>query len=332
VTSGVRPPGHGRAVALMVGVTLLWSVAGVVTRHLDAARSFEVTFWRSGFNAVALGLAITALRGTAAWRGLARASWPVWVSGLCWAVMFTAFMVALTLTAVANVLITMAIAPLVTALFARLFLHHRLATRTWGAIGVAGAGIAWMFGRQAQAAGEAVLGTAVALAVPIAAAVNWCVLQHVGHVASRARAAEAAEDVAADFPPAVTSEPEDMLPPVFIGAVLSVLATLPLAWPLQANAHDLGLLALLGVFQLALPCLVVVRLTRVLPAPELALLSLLEVLFGVAWAWLGAAERPPSTALAGGALVLGALVATEAPALRRARRSDARLSGRALAD
>ena len=316
---GARPHGHGRAVALMVGVTLLWSIAGVVTRHLDAARSFEVTFWRSGFNAIALGLAITALGGTATWRGLARASWPVWVSGLCWAVMFTAFMVALTLTAVANVLITMAIAPLVTALFARLFLHHRLAARTWGAIGVAGAGIAWMFGRQAEAAGEAMLGTAVALAVPVAAAVNWCVLQHVGHAASRARAAAATGDAADDFPGAPATDPQDMLPSVFIGAVLSALATLPLAWPLEANAHDLGLLALLGVIQLALPCLVVVRLTRVLPAPELALLSLLEVLFGVAWAWLGAGERPPSTALAGGALVLGALIATEAPALRRAR-------------
>jgi hypothetical protein len=38
----------------MVLVTLLWSIAGVVTRHLDAARSFEVTFWRSLFNALAL--------------------------------------------------------------------------------------------------------------------------------------------------------------------------------------------------------------------------------------------------------------------------------------
>jgi drug/metabolite transporter (DMT)-like permease len=320
IAGGARPHGHGRAVALMVGVTLLWSIAGVVTRHLDAARSFEVTFWRSGFNALALGLAITALRGTAAWRGLGRATWPVWVSGLCWAVMFTAFMVALTLTAVANVLITMAIAPLVTALFARLFLHHRLAARTWVAIGVAGAGIAWMFGRQAEAAGGSMLGTAVALAVPLAAAVNWCVLQHVGHVASRARAAVANGD---DFPGAPATDPEDMLPSVFIGAVLSALVTLPLAWPLQASAHDLGLLGLLGVFQLALPCLMVVRLTRVLPAPELALLSLLEVLFGVAWAWLGAGERPPSTALAGGALVLGALVATEAPALRRARGTEA---------
>jgi len=40
-------------------------------------------------------------------------------------------------------------------------------------------------------------------------------------------------------------------------------------------------------------------------------------LFGVAWAWLGAGERPPASVLLGGVLVLGALVANEAFALRR---------------
>ena len=40
---------HRRAIALMVVVTLLWSMAGIVTRQLDAARSFEVTFWRSAW-------------------------------------------------------------------------------------------------------------------------------------------------------------------------------------------------------------------------------------------------------------------------------------------
>ena len=332
---GARPHAHGRAVALMVGVTLLWSIAGVVTRHLEAARSFEVTFWRSAFNALALGLAITAMHGAAAWRRLRRAPWPVWVSGGCWAVMFTAFMVALTLTAVANVLITMAIAPLVTALFARVFLRHRLAVRTWLAMGVAGAGIAWMFASQAQAAGTALLGTAVALAVPVAAAVNWCVLQHVGgRAAAHARLAlqAADEEAADDFPEAPGIAPEDMLASVFVGALLSALATLPLAWPLQAGPHDLGLLALLGAVQLALPCLMVVHVARVLPAPELALLSLLEVLFGVAWAWLGAGERPPGTALAGGALVLGALVATEGAALRRRLRAPRAIADGALAD
>ncbi|MEN9482874.1 DMT family transporter [Sphaerotilus montanus] len=290
---------HTRAVSLMVLVTLLWSTAGVVSRHLEAAQSFEVTFWRSGFNALGLAIALTVLRGPALWRGLLRSPRAVWVSGVCWSVMFTAFMVALTMTRVANVLVTMAIGPLVTALFARLFLHHRLPVRTWVAIAVAGAGIAWMFGHEVQAAdARSLLGMAVALAVPLAAAVNFTVLQHISHGE-------------------VAGESQDMLPAVLIGALLSALFTLPLAWPLQASLHDLVLLAGLGVFQLALPCLLVVGLTRVLPAPEIALLGLLEVVFGVLWAWVGAGEAPGPTALTGGALVLGALVGNELIALRR---------------
>ena len=287
---------HTRAVSLMVLVTLLWSTAGVVSRHLEAAQSFEVTFWRSGFNALGLAIALTVLRGPALWRGLLRSPRAVWVSGVCWSVMFTAFMVALTMTRVANVLVTMAIGPLVTALFARLFLHHRLPVRTWVAIAVAGAGIAWMFGHEVQAAdARSLLGMAVALAVPLAAAINFTVLQHISHGE-------------------VAGESQDMLPAVLIGALLSALFTLPLAWPLQASLHDLVLLAGLGVFQLALPCLLVVGLTRVLPAPEIALLGLLEVVFGVLWAWVGAGEAPGPTALTGGALVLGG---NELIALRR---------------
>ena len=295
---------HGRAVTLMIVVTLLWSIAGVVTRHLDAARSFEVTFWRSLFNALALAVALSAMRGAALWRGLLHAPWPVWASGLCWATMFTAFMVAITLTTVANVLVTMAIGPLITALFARLFLHHRLAARTWVAIAIGGAGIAWMFGQEAGA-GLSLTGTLIALTVPLAAATNWTVLQHASH--------------GPGDPDEAAATAQDMLPAVLIGALLSAAVALPLAWPLQASGHDLGLLGLLGAVQLANPCLLVVRLTRELPAPEIALLGLLEVLFGVAWAWLGAGERPGPSTLTGGALVLGALVVNEALALRQRR-------------
>ena len=300
---------HGRAVALMVLVTLLWSLAGVVTRHLDAARSFEVTFWRSLFNAIALALALTWMRGGALWKGLLRAPWPVWVSGLCWSVMFTAFMVAITLTTVANVLVTMAIGPLITALFARVFLQHKLPARTWTAIAVGGLGIAWMFGQEAGA-GLSVAGTLVALAVPFAAATNWTLLQHISQGPADP-----------DDPEAGASQ--DMLPAVLIGAVISSLVTLPLSLPFQASLHDIGWLSMLGVVQLAIPCLLVVRLTRELPGPEIALIGLLEVVFGVAWAWLGANEAPGSSALLGGTLVLGALVANEALALqgRRALRS-----------
>jgi drug/metabolite transporter (DMT)-like permease len=279
----------------MLVVTLLWSIAGVVTRHLDAARSFEVTFWRSAFNALALGVALAVLRGGGAlWRSLRTAGWPLWVSGLCWSVMFTAFMVAITLTTVANVLITMSLAPLATALLARIVLGEQLALRTWVAILAAGTGIVWMFGHEAAAGQRGALGgTLVALGVPLAAAINWIVLQHTGR--QRPSGAPA----------------EDMLPAVLIGALLSALTTWPLAMPFEASAPDLGLLALLGVVQLALPCLIAVRVARVLPAPEVALLALLEVVLGVLWAWLGAGERPSSQALSGGLLVLGALVGNE---------------------
>jgi drug/metabolite transporter (DMT)-like permease len=287
----------------MVLVTLMWSIAGVVTRHLDTARGFEVNFWRSGFNALALFLALSAMRGSALWRDIARGRWALWVSALCWAVMYTNFMLAITLTTVATVLITMSIAPLLTALFARLFLHHRLPPRTWLAIAVAGAGIAWMFGQQAFAGGGSMTGALVALGVPVAGATNWTLLQHLH------------QRHAAD----PTVEEPDMLPAVLLGALLSAAVTLPLALPFTATAHDLSLLALLGVVQLAIPCLLVVTLTKVLPGPEISLIGLLEVIFGVLLVWVGAGEAPGPSALTGGALVIGALLANEALAMRLRR-------------
>ncbi|MDH5330301.1 MAG: permease, partial [Aquincola sp.] len=50
-----------------------------------------------------------------------------------------------------------------------------------------------------------------------------------------------------------------------------------------------------------------------------SLLALLEVLFGVAWAWLGAGESPSAAVLSGGALVLLALAGNEVLALRARR-------------
>ena len=283
----------------MVVVTLMWSIAGVVTRHLETARSFEVTFWRSAFTVLALAIMLPAIRGRVTLaRSLRAGGRTLWLSGLCWCVMFTAFMVAITMTRVANVLITMASAPLLTALISRAVLGHRLAARTWIAIVVSGIGIAWMYAHEFSAADPRhLIGTLVALAVPVAAAVNWVTIQHTRRTA----------DV-------------DLLPAVLIGAALSAMATLPFALPLRASAHDLGLLALLGVVQLAIPCLMSVAAARHLSAPEASLLALLEVIFGVAWAWLGAGETPAVHVLGGGALVLIALAANEAVALRQTPR------------
>jgi len=288
---------HRKAVVTMIVVTLMWSIAGVVTRHLEAARSFEVTFWRSAFTVLALAILLPWLRGPQTLvRSLREGGRTLWLSGACWCVMFTAFMVAITLTTVANVLVTMSIAPLLTALIARVALGHRLAARTWAAIVVAGIGIAWMYAREVSAADPRhLIGTLVAIGVPVAAAVNWALIQH-----TRQRANV------------------DLLPAVLIGAAMSAAITLPLSTPFAASAHDLALLALLGVVQLAVPCLMSVAAARYLSAPEASLLALLEVVFGVAWAWWGAGEAPAMHVLGGGALVLLALAGNEALAMRKA--------------
>jgi drug/metabolite transporter (DMT)-like permease len=278
---------HTKAVFLMIAVTLMWSIAGVITRQLEHARSFEVTFWRSFFTVLSLLVILPFFQGREVFAKIRHGGWALWLSGLCWSVMFTAFMVALTLTSVANVLVTMALGPFLTALLARVFIGHRIPLRTWAAIALAGAGIAWMYGEQFQ--GGQLAGTLVALCVPLAGAVNWTVTQ---------RAHAQGQDV-------------DLVPAVLVGAVISSLLTLPLAMPFRASAHDIGLLALLGLVQLAIPCALAVMCARVLKAPEIALLALLEIIFGIVLAWLGADEVPSQTVLAGGALVIGALVINE---------------------
>ncbi len=297
---------HRQAVAVMVLATLMWSIAGVVSRFLESASGFEVTFWRSAFNALTLVLLLGWMKGPGPlWATLRSGGRALWLSGACWGVMYTAFMMALTLTSVANVLVTMALGPLFTALLSRAVLRHRLPRRTWAAIALAGAGIAWMYGHEVTGGDpRAWLGTLVALAVPVAAAVNWTLLQHLKARAATAHATEAAPD---------------MLSAVLVGALLSAAVTLPLAWPLMASPHDLGLLALLGSVQLAIPCLMAVAVARVLSGPEISLLGLLEVIFGVLWAWLGANEAPTAAVLGGGLLVLAALVGNELLGLRARR-------------
>ena len=282
---------HTRAVLLMVVIAFMWSIAGVVTRHLESARSFEVTFWRSFFTLLSLMVILPLFQGREVFSRIRHGGRALWISGFCWSFMFTAFMMALTLTSVANVLITLAVGPFLTALLARVVIGHQIAMRTWLAIAVAGLGIGWMFGGDLQANGDGsqLAGTLVALLVPMAGAINWTVVQR-----SQAQ-----------------GDKVDLVPAVMVGAFITSLVTLPLALPLTATAHDIALLAMLGLVQLAIPCVLSVRCASVLKAPEIALLALLEIIFGILLAWLGAGEVPGTNVLTGGALVLGALLVNE---------------------
>ena len=289
---------HGQAVVLMVANAAMWSIAGVVTRQLESAQSFEITFWRSLFTALSLLVLLPLTQGRAVFRDMRQGGASLWLSGVCWSVMFTAFMLALTMTTVANVLITMAMGPFFTALVARVVLGQRIDVRTALAIVMAALGIAWMFG--AEVATQGWLGFVVALCVPLAAAVNWTVVQRA----------------------AVRGLAVDLAPGVLIGAAISCLVTLPMSMPFQAVATDVAWLALLGLVQLAIPCLLSVACARVLKAPEVSLLALLEVVFGIFLAWWGAGEEPSSSVFSGGLLVLGALLAHQGLAWRERQKSS----------
>ena len=286
---------HTQALGLMVLATLLWSMAGLVSRQMTHAQGVELTFWRSFFTLVSLSVLLPLLKGRQLLRQLPWRQKTFWLSGICWSVMFTAFMLALTMTTVANVLITMAVGPMLTALLSRFVMKKQLAPHTWWAMLVAGLGMAFMFISQVQIEdGQHLKGMMVALCVPLAGAVQWNVVQHL-------QASEA---------------PADFMPAVWVGALLSSLYTAPLALPGVASSADLAWLAGLGLFQLALPCLLAVWAAQVLKSHEVALLALLEVLFGIAWAWWGAAEQPGLSVLLGGVLVLAALALNEAATWR----------------
>ncbi len=278
----------------MIVGALMWSVGGVLSRFFHTTEGFEITFWRSVFAALTV-LAWFGIRGGhSPVRALLAGGPPVWASGLMWSVMFTCFMFSLSLTSVANVLITQSLAPVFTALLASMVLRRPVGRRTWLAIFVAAAGICLMYVFDVSALeGRHALGVLVALGIPVAGAINWILLQRTG-----------------------TSV--DLTSAVLLGGVISAALTLPMAWPLGVDGHDLTLLAVLGVFQLGVPCILVMRAAAHLAAAQTSLLALLEVVFGIVLTWLFGGETPGWATVAGGLAVLAALVYNELGQSKRA--------------
>ncbi len=284
---------HARAVALMVLATFMWALAGPVSRHIERAEGLEVTFWRSFFAALTVGLWLALRQGRGAFVPLLRGGAAAWISGLMWSVMFTCFMVAVSLTQVANVLVVLSLAPVFTALLAAVVLRHRIEVHTWLAIAGAAVGVCVMYVFEiAELDGRHLGGMALALCIPLAAAVNWVTLQRTGHGL-------------------------DLSGAVLLGGGISALATLAWAWPFQATGRDLLLLGGLGVLQLGVPCLLAMRVIRHLRAAEVALLSMLEIVFGVSLTLVFGGETPAAATLVGGGILLATLVVHEARGLYR---------------
>ncbi|MDW8469369.1 MAG: DMT family transporter [Burkholderiales bacterium] len=204
---------------MMVFCAFLWSTAGVAMRAASVTNGWEATFWRSLFLCGVVGAYLLARHRGRAPARLRAMGWHGAVSGVCWATMFTAFMLALSLTTVANTLATMATMPFFAALAGRLLLGERIAPRTWAAMAAAAVGIAAMF-HEAFASGT-IAGSVVALAVPLAAAANTVTVK-------------------------LARGQVDLVPALLVGGAISVALAAPFALPLSADARDLAIFAALA--------------------------------------------------------------------------------------
>jgi drug/metabolite transporter (DMT)-like permease len=273
-----------KAILTLVACCFCWSVAGVFTRHLEAAKSFEVTFWRSLFCAITVAIIIVFVQKKSLFATVKAMGWPGLFSGCMWAMMFTCFMLALTSTSTANTLLVSSLSPLFAAVLGWLVLGTRVRLFTWSMIALALVGIWWMI--RVGVSREGFGGMAIALGVPIGAAINIVVLKKV-------------------------NANVDLAPAVLIGGVISALGTLPLSMPFSATTNDVGILALLGIIQLAIPCMIMVHVVKYLAPQQVALLCLLEVILGPIWSWAFAGEALSAATIQGAVVVITALTANE---------------------
>ena len=282
---------HRKGIVLMLGATLCWATAGVLVRNMEVTDGWKITFWRSFFMTVFMLLVLAYRHGSSGiWQRIRAMGWPGVVSGLLFAWMMISFILALSLTTVANTLVVGSISPFVAALCGYLFLGEKVAPRTWLAMIAAIGGIVVMFFDALQGGGWA--GNLIALCIPIGFGANVVILRK--HRASI-----------------------DMIPAVLLAGIFSTLIALPFALPLPVSAADLGLISVMGVLQLAIGLLLMMAAVPYLASAEIGLLSILEIVFGSLSVWIFIGERPSDTALIGGGMVLAALVVNEIAALRQ---------------
>jgi drug/metabolite transporter (DMT)-like permease len=264
---------------LVAGACLCWSSGGILVRML-ALDGLVIVFWRSLFLAVTVALALAVVYRRQAPARIAAVGWHGVLSGILLGGAFVGYILSLTLTQVANTMVLMSASPLVAAVLARLVLKEPLGRATAVCIGVAMTGILVMFGH-GVAAGS-LLGDALALSVALTFGANIVVLRRWREI--------------------------DMVPATMLGGLISAAATAPWAAGAPVTAPELGILAALGCFQLALGLFLFVRGSRRLAAAELGLLCLLETILAPLWVWIGLGETPSPTAMVGGGLVLAAVI------------------------
>lgn len=285
---------YAAGAALVVLAGLLWSFMGLAIRQFDVAGTWAILFWRSAGAIPVLLTVIAVNAGGSPVRRLRAVGWPGVIGGLGLVVAFAGAIFAIQATTVANAVFLFTASPFLAALLGRLVLGEKVAAMTWLSIALAVAGILVMVGEGLESG--ALVGNLAAVLSAAGFAVFSITLRW--------------------------GRDGDMMPAVVIGAgfsmVTALAAGLATGQPALAVPGDELLLALaLGAGILAGGMVLYTLGSRVLPAADLTLLSLVEVMLAPVWVFLFLGETASRATFAGGAIVLAAVVLNAVAGARR---------------
>lgn len=272
--------GRARLGAWLIGASaVVFSTAGLLAGLVAGVDAWTVLFWRGLFGGLFIAAFVLARHATAT----PSVVWEIGGSGLAVAACSTAsticFIHALRHTTVAEVTILYAVAPLVAALVARLWLGERTTPTTLCASALAFSGVLLI--ARPHDAGVHVLGNLLALTMTVLVAVMMVIVRHHRRVS--------------------------MLPAACLSAFGCALIALPFARPLAVLGADLLWLGVLGVGQFGLGLLLLTLGTRLVPAPRAALLGNIELPLAPLWVWLAFGQVPAPAVWIGGLVIVLAL-------------------------
>lgn len=255
-----------------------WSTAGLAQRQLDATPVTQVA-GRAAFAAVALFALVLVTERSRTLRAFAEMGrWGIAMT-LFLGLSSGVFLLSLNYTSVANVLFMQAAAPMMAALLGWLLLRERIDGRTWVSLVLAGAGVVLMAAGSVESGAAAIL---LPLLMTAAFAAVIVIARHRREVS--------------------------MMPATCASQVLVVAVCLPFVRPASVGDGDWLVLAALGVGQMGVGLALLTVGARLIPPAQVAVISLLEIVLGPLWVWLAYDERPGAATVAGGAVVVAAVV------------------------
>jgi drug/metabolite transporter (DMT)-like permease len=265
--------GYGRGVGLALGGTILVSFETLLLRllHLDI---WTVIWWRGALLGATCTLA--AALTSSSLRQLRQLGVAGSIAIAAFAASVFSFISAINGTTVANTLVIASAAPLFAALLSWIFLRERVPRATWVAVTLLFVGIAIIFSGSVRT--SLIVGDLFALLYAGCLAAYYVALRHCA--------------------------PGHLLLVVAAGGLLSGLLTWPLATPTAVTPDDIWLVLALGVVVVPASTMLLSFGTRHLPAPDVTLIMMLEMLLGPLWVWLALGETPGRATIAGGVLIL----------------------------